>query len=65
MKQEITPPELWLKQRSLDNSIISHPHAGDQYVQCVSDVMREYVEYVVNISRLNDTQDIQSHSTKQ
>jgi len=47
-KNELTPPETWLKERSLDNPIISHPHAGEQYVLSVSDVMREYAECAVN-----------------
>lgn len=47
---EITPPEQWLRERDYSNSVISHPMAGDQYVSSVSDVMREYAEYVASFS---------------
>lgn len=42
MSKELISPEKWLKQRDLTNHEISHPMAGEQYVQRVSDAMRMY-----------------------
>lgn len=44
---QITAEE-WLKQQGFSNDVISHPHAGEQYVQYVSDALKTFAKLIID-----------------
>jgi len=40
--------EEWLKHQGFSNDVISHPHAGEQYVQTVSDALKQFAKLVID-----------------
>lgn len=42
-----TTAEDWLKQNELSDAIISHPNAGEQYQQTVSDALKAFGRLII------------------
>lgn len=42
-----TSPQKWLLENGLNDVIISHPQAGEQYVQYVSDALKTFAKLVI------------------
>lgn len=43
-----TNPQQWLIDNGLNDTIISHPHAGEQYVQYVSDALKQFGRLIID-----------------
>lgn len=43
-----TNPQQWLIQNGLNDLIISHPNAGEQYVQYTSDALKQFGRLIID-----------------